>query len=137
MPKDPRQAPSDLLGVGLTYIEGVVTGPSGEAVPLEFLIDTGAQYSLLPHEVWRRLGLVPKRTMGFHLADGTRLERSISECHIRLSDGAEGHTTVILGEPGDVALLGVYTLEGLGLVFNPFDRSLRPMSAAPLMPLSA
>lgn len=137
MRKHPRQAPSDLLGVGLTYITGVVTGPSGEAVPVEFLIDTGAQYSLLPNEVWQRLGLAPKRTMAFHLADGTRIERAISECHIRLSDEAEGHTTVILGQPGDVALLGVYTLEGLALVFNPFDRSLRPMTAAPLMLLSA
>jgi len=33
---------------------------------------------------------------------------------------------VILGEPGDEALLGVVTLEILGLVLRPFDRALRP-----------
>ena len=45
------------------------------------------------------------------------------------SDAAprEGHTPVILGEPGDEALLGVVTLEILGLVFNPFNRTLQPM----------
>ena len=39
----------------------------------------------------------------------------------------EGHTPVILGEESDEALLGVVTLEILGLVFNPFNRTLQPM----------
>jgi hypothetical protein len=38
----------------------------------------------------------------------------------------EGHMPVVLGEEGDQALLGVVTLEELGLVFNPFQRSLHP-----------
>lgn len=126
--------------VGLTYIDGVVTGPRGQQ-ELRFLIDTGAQYSLLPHDVWRSLGLEPTRTRVFNLADGTPIRRAVSECIIELPevDGEtpRGHSPVILGEPGDVALLGVVTLEDLGLVFNPFDRSLRPMLKAPLMRLSA
>lgn len=132
----PAQARDDRQRVGLTYIHAVVAGPTGETVTLPFFIDTGAQYSLLPHEVWRRLGLAPKRTLTFHLADGTRVERAVSECQMTVA-GLEGHTPVILGEPGDVALLGVVTLENLGLVFNPFDRSLRPMTEAPLMRLTA
>jgi hypothetical protein len=36
---------------------------------------------------------------------------------------------VVLGEPGDDALLGTVTLESLGLVLNPFDRTLLPMRA--------
>lgn len=126
--------------VGLTYIDGLVMGPLGQR-EVTFLIDTGAQYSLLPHGVWTSLGLQPTRTRAFHLADGTRIERAISECQIELPevDGEtpRGHTPVILGEPGDVAFLGVVTLENLGLVFNPFDRSLRPMLEAPLMRLTA
>ena len=39
----------------------------------------------------------------------------------------DGHSPVILGEPGDEALLGVVTLEMIGLVFNPFTRTLHPM----------
>jgi hypothetical protein len=39
----------------------------------------------------------------------------------------QAHTPVILGEENDQALLGVVTLEILGLVFNPFDRTLQPM----------
>jgi predicted aspartyl protease len=35
---------------------------------------------------------------------------------------------MVLGEPGDEeALLGVVMLEILGLVFNPFSRTLQPM----------
>ena len=63
--------------------------------------------------------------MTFILADGTHIERDVSECYIRLPQG-EGHTPVILGEPGDEALLGVVTLEILGLVLHPFNRTLRP-----------
>jgi hypothetical protein len=36
---------------------------------------------------------------------------------------------VILGEPGDDALLGAVTLEVMGLVLNPFNRTLQPMHA--------
>jgi hypothetical protein len=46
--------------------------------------------------------------------------------HITLPQG-EGHTPVVLGEADDHALLGVVTLEILGLVFNPFKRTLQPM----------
>ena len=64
--------------------------------------------------------------MSFTLADGTAMERSVSEAYLILEQG-ECHTPVILGEKGDQALLGVVTLEILGLVFNLFDRTLRPM----------
>jgi predicted aspartyl protease len=111
--------------MGITYIEGTVTGPDG-ARKLEFLVDSGATYTQLPYDVWQAIGLSPKRSLSFVLADGSRIERQISECHIALSVG-EGHSPVILGEPGDDALLGVVTLENLGLVFNPFNRSLQPM----------
>lgn len=71
--------------------------------------------------------LVPKQDLDFSLADGTVVRRRVSECYIVLPQG-EGHTPVILGEPGDdKALLGVVTLEILGLVFNPFNRTLQPM----------
>jgi predicted aspartyl protease len=81
---------------------------------------------LLPSEDWRAIELSPKRRMTFTLADGTTVEREISECHITLPQG-EGHTPVILGEPGDEPLLGIVTLEILGLVLNPFTRTLQPM----------
>lgn len=111
--------------MGLTYIEGSVTGPMGTR-SVRFLVDSGASYTLLPYEDWQAIGLKPKREMDFTLADGTVIKRNISECHIALPQG-EGHTPVILGEPEDEALLGTVTLEILGLVLNPFTRTLQPM----------
>jgi clan AA aspartic protease len=112
--------------MGITYIEGLVRGPSGIEENVKFLIDSGATYSLIPKAVWKRIGLKPKRKLSFTLADGTTVERSVSEAFVIFPQG-EAHTPVILGEEGDEALLGVVTLEILGLVFNPFDRTLHPM----------
>jgi clan AA aspartic protease len=111
--------------MSVVNIEGTVTGPLGQA-NLEFLVDSGATYTLLPESAWRSIGLSPKRSARFALADGTVVQRQISECHIALPQG-EGHTPVILGEAGDEALLGVITLENLGLILNPFNRILQPM----------
>lgn len=112
--------------MGITYIEGEVKGPDGDSETVEFLVDSGATYSLLPERVWKNLGLEPKRTESFSLADGTEIERPVSECEISLPQG-EGHTPVILGEPDEDPLLGVVTLEVLGLVFHPFKRELQTM----------
>ena len=113
--------------MGLTFIEGTVTGPTGEQRRVNFLVDSGASYSLLPCDVWQALELERKRTVSFALADGTTIHRDVSECHLALA-GQDGHTPVILGEPGDDdALLGVVTLENLGLVLDPFKRTIQPI----------
>ncbi len=112
----------------MSYIQGTVRGPTGEQA-VRFLIDSGAVYSLLPEHVWQAIGLTPKREMEFSLADGTTIRRAVSECHISLPQG-DAYTPVVLGQPGDVEpLLGVVTLEILGLVFDPFRRTLHPMRA--------
>jgi predicted aspartyl protease len=112
--------------MGMTHVTGVVTGPAGKTATIEFLVDSGAAYTLLPDTDWREIGLRPKRSETFALADGTKVVRSVSECHLALPQG-DAHTPVILGEPGDEPLLGVVTLEILGLVLNPFTRTLQPM----------
>jgi len=112
--------------MGITYVEGRVKGPSGKEKRVKLLVDSGATYSLLPKKVWTALGLEAKRRESFALADGTTVERAVSEAYLVLPQG-QAHTPVILGEEGDEAVLGVVTLEILGLVFNPFDRTLSPM----------
>ena len=112
--------------MGVTYVEGQVKGLSGKQENVKFLVDSGATYSLLPKAVGETIGLEPKRKLSFTLADGTTIERSVSEAFVLFPQG-EAHTPVILGEESDEALLGVVTLEILGLVLNPFDRTLHPM----------
>ncbi|MCX7682770.1 MAG: aspartyl protease family protein [Anaerolineae bacterium] len=112
--------------MGLTFVSGIVRGPQGREAEVNFLVDSGATYTLVPYEVWMDIGLSPRRTAVFTLADGTTVERRVGECYIVLPLG-EGDTPVILGEPGDTPLLGIVTLEILGLVLNPFTRTLQPM----------
>ena len=113
--------------MGITYIDGTVRN-DGTEEQVRFLVDSGAGYTLLLEPMWKSLGLEPNRQMDFILADGTTIQRGISECRIELPQGS-GHTPVILGETRDEALLGVVTLEELGLAFNPFERRLQPMRA--------
>lgn len=112
--------------MGITYINGSVIGPKDKKKRVRFLVDSGAAYSVLPEPVWRALGLSPMRRESFELADGTTIDRDVSDCRISIPQG-QGTTPVVLGEPGDTALLGVVTLENLGLVLNPFNRTLQPM----------
>ena len=90
-----------------------------------FLVDTGAQYSVLPRRAWEQLGLKSQRTQKFSLADGTVIERPVGSAFVEFQ-GIESATPVVLGEEGDSAILGVVTLETLGLVMNPFTRELLP-----------
>ena len=47
--------------MGLTFVEGTVTGKKGKKATVEFLVDSGAIYSLLPEKDWKAIGLKPKR----------------------------------------------------------------------------
>jgi clan AA aspartic protease len=115
-----------VIYLGITYIEGRVRGATGKEEQVNFLVDSGASYSVLPQKIWETIGLLPVREHAFILADGSTITRKVSECYIVLPQG-EAHTPVVLGEADDQALLGVVTLEILGLVFDPFKRTLKPM----------
>jgi hypothetical protein len=65
----------------------------------------------------------------FTLADGTPIERSVSECRFEIR-GAAATSPVVLGEEHDGALLGAVTLETLGFMLNPLTREILPMRMA-------
>jgi predicted aspartyl protease len=113
--------------MGLAYIEGLVRAANRQRPRrVRFLVDSGAVYSVLRREDWRALHLEPERELDFVLADGTTLTRSVSECVFEV-EGRRATSPVVLGETEDEALLGAVTLETLGLVLNPLNRTLQPM----------
>ncbi len=112
----------------MTYVDLEVAREGSPGRVVRFLVDSGAFYSLLPRTVWQDLGLAPTRRMDFVLADGTTIARDVSHCLFTYR-GTRAPSPVILGEPNDEALLGTITLENLGLVLNPFERTLRPIRA--------
>ena len=90
------------------------------------MIDSGAVYSLVPGAKLKKLGITPYREMDFVLADGTKMVRKVGDAYFEYN-GDGGSAPVIFGEKGDEPLLGVTTLESIGLVLNPFKRELYPM----------
>ncbi len=98
---------------------------------VEFLVDSGAVYSVVDGRILRALGCRAYRTRDFFLADGSRVSRRIGDAYFEYK-GVGGSAPVIFGEEDDRNLLGVTTMESLELVLDPFKRELRPM-ALPLM----
>lgn len=99
---------------------------SKKKIEVEFLIDSGAVYSLVPSTQLKTLGIKPYKTLDFVLADGSKMTRQVGDAYFEYQ-GEGGSAPVIFGEKGDEPLLGVTTLESLGLVLNPFKRELYPM----------
>ena len=111
--------------VGITVLDIEVGNPaSPEATEsLEFLVDSGAVYSVVPAPVLERLGIKPLTEQTFRLADGTKIVRKKGVAIFKYRDRIGG-ADVIFGEPGDSMLLGAFTLEALGLSLNPLKREL-------------
>ncbi len=93
---------------------------------VNFLVDSGAIYSLVPGKILDELDIEPYKEMNFSLADGTILKRKVCSAYFEF-EGEGGPAPVVYGEEGDEPLLGATTLESLGLLLNPFTRTLHPM----------
>jgi predicted aspartyl protease len=116
------------LDMGLTDINLLVSNPhaSRRRVSVTFLVDSGTTYSVLPWSAWKRLGLKPEEELEFTLADGSTVKRKLAEARFHLQHRSRV-SPVLLGERGDAALLGIVTLETLGLMLNPLRRELVPI----------
>lgn len=94
----------------------------------QFLVDTGAVYTLAPGDVLRRLGIAPHRELTLTLAGGTRTSRDMGGAYFEYQ-GTGGVAPVLFGQPGDMNLLGVTTMEAMGLMIDPLTRDLRRLPA--------
>jgi clan AA aspartic protease len=97
-----------------------------KAIDVEFLIDSGAVYSLVSKKRLKSIGIKPYKKLDFTLADGRTVTREVGDAYFEYR-GDGGAAPVLFGEDGDQPLLGATTLESLGLVLNPFQRELHPM----------
>ena len=115
-------------GMGLTVLNVDVANPSKPkaSVAVEFLIDSGAVYSVVPARLLRKLKIKPIEKQQFRLANGERIVRKKGIALFRYG-GRAGGADVIFGEVGDSALLGATTLESLGLSLDPLKRELKQL----------
>jgi clan AA aspartic protease len=114
--------------MGLTVLEIEVGNPADPEVTekVDFLIDSGAIYSVVPTSTLEKLGIRPLAEEEFRLANGTKVVRKKGGALFRYGDRV-GVADVIFGEKGDHKLLGAFTLEALGLVLDPLKRELKPL----------
>lgn len=114
--------------MGLTVLEIEVGNPADPEITeeIEFLIDSGAIYSVVPTPILQNLGIEPLTEQEFRLADGSKIVRKKGIALFKFGDQIGG-ADVIFGEEGDSVLLGAFTLEALGLALDPLRRELKPL----------
>ncbi|MBI1814752.1 MAG: aspartyl protease family protein [Deltaproteobacteria bacterium] len=114
--------------MGLTVLEVEVGNPAKPRVTekLDFLIDSGAVYSVVPARILKRLGIKPINKQEFRLADGSKIVRKKGVALFKYRERIGG-ADVIFGEKGDSLLLGAFTLEAVGLSLDPLKRELKPL----------
>ena len=90
------------------------------------VVDTGADFTVLPRAVLEGLGVKPHRRESFEMANGSTIERDVGRVFVEFQERAE-FTPAVFGESGDASLLGVLTLEELGLGVDPLRREIFPL----------
>ena len=114
--------------MGLTVLIIEVGNPAKPSltVPVEFLIDSGAIYSVVPTKILKKLGIKPLSKEEFRLANGELIIRKRGIALFKYGEKIGG-ADVIFGEKNDSNLLGVATLESLGLALDTLKRELKPL----------
>ena len=111
--------------MGLSALNLEVGNPATPEITeqVEFLIDSGAIYTVVPTPILEKLGIRPLAEQEFRLANGSRIVRKKGIALFRQGERVGG-ADVIFGEEGDSQLLGAFTLEALGLGLDPLRREL-------------
>ena len=114
--------------MGLTFLKIEIGNPAKPDVTerIEFLIDSGASYSIVPKSVLEKLGIKPLIKQRLILANGSIIIRNKGIALFKYNNRIGG-ADVIFGEKGDSILLGAFTLESLGLGLDPIQRDLKPL----------
>lgn len=111
--------------MGHIVVDAKVHGTRGEIALPGLLIDTGATYTVLPREALDEVGAikVPGK-IKIELGDGRAQEADVYAVRIEIA-GREGPAFAITFE-GAKSVIGIQTLESLGLKVNPVKEVLEP-----------
>jgi len=89
------------------------------------MVDTGAAFSWIHRDRLERLGVEVLRRIGFRAIDGSIIERETVAVWVG-SSGFKAPDIVVMAEPSDMEVIGVHTIEGLGLAADPVQKKLIP-----------
>jgi predicted aspartyl protease len=113
--------------VGTFFAEVQIASPArpDRRETVKLLVDSGSLYTWISASWLRNLGVLPTERRRILTIEGRATERAAAEILITL-DGRTLHTLCLFGDPGDLEVLGTYTLEGFGLAIDPVQRRLVP-----------
>jgi len=113
--------------MAITFLKVKVINPEHpkKMKECEFLVDSGAVYSVVPKNVLKSLGIKPTSSQEFILANGEIIRRKIGNAYFEYQ-GKVRAAPVVFGDRG-VFLLGATTIEAFGLILDPIRRELRPL----------
>jgi predicted aspartyl protease len=92
---------------------------------IEAMVDTAAAFSWIHPERIERLGAQVLRRIGFRAIDGSIIERETAAVWVA-SNGFTAPDVVVMADPNDMEVIGVHTIEGLGLAAHPVQKKLIP-----------
>lgn len=113
--------------MGVTYLTIKIVNPQEESKTFErkILVDSGAIFSVIPASDLKNLGVKPDTKQKFVLANGIEIEKEVGEVKFIYKEW--GRTApVVFGDEG-VYLLGATTLEAMGLILDPVNRTLEKL----------
>jgi predicted aspartyl protease len=122
-----NESSKEVILMAITFLKLKVSNPARprKSKAYEFLVDSGAVYSVLPKEELKRLGIKPTSYEEFTLANGETIRSPVGNAYFEYR-GKIRAAPVIFGEKG-IFLLGATTLEALGMILDPIRRELRPL----------
>jgi predicted aspartyl protease len=88
-----------------------------ETPAIEAMVDTGSELTWLPGELLSRAGIERRRSRTFLTATRQTVTRDVGYA-ILAAEGYETTDEVVFGEPSDLVLLGVRTIEGFGVAVD-------------------
>lgn len=119
-----------VVEMGVFKVKARVWNPSDNSkeATVDFVVDTGATYTVLPANVLDGLAVSSIRMVKLRLANNRVLEKKLGEVGIEIEGYTASATPVIFGEKG-IYLLGSVTMEQLGLAPDPVEKKLKPVEA--------
>lgn len=111
--------------MGYTKVKGIVSNPRRtKALELEFLVDTGAGYMVIPPVIAKDLGLEPIMKAKAILANKNEVEADYSSAYVKVMDREVPVPVLVIDSP--MPLLGAFILQVLGLEVDPVKEEIRP-----------
>ena len=112
--------------MGYVRVKGLISNliDTSKQAEIEFIVDTGAMLTVAPSKVLENLNIEPRGERKFRLANGEVSNLPVGACFIEIERGQTA-TDIVFGSEEAPALLGVTTLEQLGLEVDPVTGKLR------------